>query len=256
MGPDRGGCGAMRFWRAYHDGLMSPGAAVCLNPDESHHMTKVLRLEPGVEVRLFDGRGGEWAGVVESADTTGVLVRIGVPARDKVEPSTRLTLLQSTCRADRLEWVLQKGTEIGVSEFRLVQTAASERLRPTPAKRKRWKRIILEACKQSGRRVLPGLYGPENLAELAAAVHRPAGPALVLHPAGNTCSVAAACGMTGGDPVRLLVGPESGFDDPEIDLLLGSGWQPVGLGPRTLRTETAGLVAAALILSHRGELNP
>lgn len=246
----------MKSWRAYHDGPMSAGSLVSLSADEAHHLTRVLRLATGVEIRLFDGRGSEWRGTVETMDETGVEVRVGPAVANRVEPLTRLTLLQSTCRADRLEWVLQKGTELGVSEFRLVQTAASERVRVTPSKMKRWDRIIIEACKQSGRRRLPALIGPESLAAVAGAFDLSEGPAVVLHPSEDDCGIAGVPGMSGDGPVRVLVGPESGFEDEEIGLLLREGWQPAGLGPRTLRTETAGLVASAVILAIRGDLGP
>jgi len=235
---------------------MESGAVVLLSADESHHISRVLRLAAGAAVRLFDGRGGEWECSVTSADPDGVRVLVHAAAANQVEPLTRLTLMQSACRVDRLEWVLQKGTEIGVSEFILVETAASDLLRTTASKRARWDRIILEACKQSGRRTVPTLNGPVALEALAAKVEPAAGPALVLHPAENAGSVAAVTGISGNEPVRLLVGPESGLGDEEVGLLCRRGWQPVGLGPRILRTETAGLVAAALILASRGDLGP
>lgn len=246
----------MRSWRAYHDGPLSPGALVTLSVDESHHILRVLRLAAGSEISLFDGRGGEWEGSLESTGRSGVQVQVGDPVTTRVEPLTRMTLLQGVCRADRLESVLQKGTEVGISEFRLVQSSSSERIRPTSSRRKRWERIVLEACKQSGRTVLPPIHGPLSLSEAIRGIDPAIGPAIVLHPGKQGVRLGAVPGISGTGPVHLLVGPESGLEEREIGQILDAGWQPAGLGPRTLRTETAGLVAAAWILGLRGDLEP
>jgi 16S rRNA (uracil1498-N3)-methyltransferase len=215
---------------------------VLLEEEEAHHVLRVLRLRTGEPLAIFDGRGHEWEGTIVRAGSGDVLVRLEGERTDPVEAALPVLLVQGLCRPERLEWVLEKATEIGVRAFALAACARSEGPVPSPARLARWRRILVEACKQSGRRVIPDLLGPLPLREAAALA---AGERIVLAPG------AAPLGqvLTGrAETVALAVGPEAGFAEEEEAALRQAGWTPASLGPRVLRTETAGPVAVALVL--------
>ena len=226
----------------------STGARADLDPEESHHVARVLRARAGDDLSVFDGRGGEWDATVEAVAGDRVTVRVGAPVTDPVEPPIRIVLHQALVRPEKLEWVLQKGTELGVASFRLLATERGERA-PSASRLTRYERITLEACKQSGRRVVPAV-------EPAASPARPGADviALVL----DTSPQAPPLGsvLAGAPPaeVWIAVGPEGGWTGEELAGLDAHGWRRASLGPRTLRTETAGAIAAAIVLHAWGDL--
>ena len=232
-----------RRWRALAPDAAETFPRVTLDPDESHHLARVLRARPGDRVDVFDGRGREWRGTFEG----GNAVRLFEELVEPVEAPLPVTLLQAGSRPERIEWVLQKGTELGIVAFRWVETARVEVESPSPARLDRWRRILVESAKQSGRRVVPTL-------ELEPVWPRPpAAPvALFLHPGAEPIATALRAPRPPG--VELAVGPEGGFEEAETAALLGLGWAGAGLGPRILRTETAGPLAAALVLHAWGDL--
>jgi len=224
------------------------GDRVALDADETHHATRVLRLKAGDAVVVFDGAGGEWDAAIAEASPRGVAVEVGARRDTAVEPSIRVILHQAIVRPDKLEWVLQKGTEVGVAGFRLIATDRSETRLPPPARLARYGRIIMEACKQSGRVRLPelatGTFAPPGAGRTAIAL----APVPAARPLGEL--------LVGPAPseVWLAVGPEGGFSDRELADFAASGWAFASLGPRILRTETAGCVAASLVLHAWGDL--
>lgn len=232
----------MRRWRAHHPIEVDAPGELRLEPDESHHLARVVRVRAGDAIGVFDGHGREWSAEVAEVDPRGVVVRLGDRLLDEVEPAVPVTLYQGACRHDRFDWVVQKCTEIGVHRIVPVAFARAERMRETPARRERWRRIAIEACKQSGRRRIPEIA---PLASPAALV--PDGPAVVLGPeAGRSLGDVLAGGP--GRGLDLAVGPEGGLEPAEIAALVERGWVEASLGPRTLRTETAGAVALAIVL--------
>ena len=235
---------AGRRWRAFAPGAAAAHPRVRLDPEEAHHLARVLRARPGDRVDVFDGAGREWRGTY---DGDGI-VNLHEELADPVEPPIAITLLQAGSRPERFEWVLQKGTEIGIVAFRWLATARVEPAPPSPARLERWRRILAEAAKQSGRRVVPTL-------DLEAAWPRPpaAATGLVLDPGGTP--LGESLGGSIGN-LELAVGPEGGFEAEEIASLRALGWGVAGLGPRILRTETAGPLAAALVLHDLGDLGP
>jgi len=159
-------------------------------------------------------------------------------------------LFQALARPEKIEWVLQKGTEVGVAEFRLVASERVEAPPPSLGRLDRYARIVMEACKQSGRRRLPPL-------SLGALPTPPEGVvAIVLSPDRGVDPLGTVLAGTKPEDVWLAVGPEGGFSPAELDTLIGAGWRPASLGPRVLRTETAGVVAAAIVLHTWGDLGP
>ena len=197
---------------------------------------------------MFDGEGREWEAVLERSDPRGAEVVLGPERTDRVEPPIEVTLVQALCRPERLEWVLQKGCEVGIFRFVLLQGARSEGPAPSPSRRERWEKILAEACKQSGRRRIPQLDGPVT--------ERPAVPTgvrgIALHPGAPPLGGVLRDRPPGG--VALAVGPEGGFSEEERDAWRAAGWIDASLGPRILRTETAGVIAAALVLHAWGDV--
>ena len=234
--------------RAFVARTPAPGDRVALDADESHHVARVLRLKAHDALAVFDGQGGEWSATIETATRDAVTVVVGAPRAGLVEPSLKVVLFQALARPEKLEWVLQKGTEVGVSAFHLVPTDRVEVPSPSPARLQRYARIVMEACKQSGRRRLPQLdldslgRPPDTVVAVALAQAAGAEPLGAL--------------LDGPAPaeVWLAVGPEGGFSDDERNALQALGWRLGSLGPRVLRTETAGVVAAAIVLNAWGDL--
>ena len=224
--------------------------AVALDRDESNHIVRVLRLGPGDAVSVFDGHGREWEGVVESVHGQQARVRLGRELTRPVDPTLEVVLFQALCRPERMEWAIQKATEVGITEIRPFRSERVETREPGPSRLERWRRIALEACKQSGRRRVPRVGQPGALPPTP-----PAGIlALVLGSGPDSLPIGAYTLAARPEAVWLAVGPEGGFSGEDRSILSGRGWREAGLGPRTLRSETAGVVAAALVLHAWGDL--
>jgi 16S rRNA (uracil1498-N3)-methyltransferase len=237
-----------RSRRALHRPGGSPGDRIVLSPEESAHLCRVLRLGRSDRVSVFDGAGREWDARIEVADPHGVEVLVGNERTDRVEPTVDVILVQAICRPERLEWAFQKSAEIGVAGVMLFRGERTDVGAPSPSRWGRWERILAEACKQSGRRVIPELRGP-----VAAPVELPAGVlGIFLHPGGSP--VERVLRDRGPQATYVAVGPEGGFSEEERDAWLRSGWVQAALGPRILRAETAGPVAISIVLHTWGDL--
>jgi len=248
--PDGAPHGAMtdRTRRAFLPSAGNTGDRVLLDPEESHHAARVLRLKRGDALNVFDGAGREWAATIDGVTSDRVAVVLGPEVEGRVEAPLHVVVCQANVRPEKLEWVLQKGTELGVAAFRIVATERVEAPTPSPARLTRYRRILLEACKQSGRRVLPTL----TLGEIETP--GPEVTAIVL-----TQDAPSLGKLIQGQPpheVWILVGPEGGFTNIELSALVGRGFLAGSLGPRVLRTETAGAVAAAVVFHTWGDLGP
>lgn len=236
---------------------LAPGAEVDLTP-LAHQLYSVLRMRPGAQILLLDGRGygciTEIHSLSRQAGTGKVLHRRPWPG----EPALKLHLYQCSLKLDKFEWVLQKGTELGVSRFVPVICRRSV-ARPGNAARprlERWRRIVQEAAEQAGRVQLPVVNEPVHLTQALATSH-----ALRLVPweeaqgAGCPSLGRALDAAPGGvDDIGLLIGPEGGLAVEEVAAAQAEGWQVVSLGSRTLRAETAALASSAVIMERCGEL--
>ena len=243
-----------RLWRVHHPELPHVvGATVELDAAESHHVARVLRLRPGEALAVFDGEGREWCARILALDGPAVALRLEAPVEERVEPELAVTLFQGACRPERMDWIVQKATEIGVAAIAVVATARAEGV-PSERRLERWRRIALEACKQSGRRRLPGIEDRPALPTVP-----PRGPAAWLLDVASDApalgeAVAATSSAAVARGVWIAAGPEAGFEPGEVEAAVRAGWGRAGLGPRTLRADTAGLVAAAILLHLRGDL--
>jgi 16S rRNA (uracil1498-N3)-methyltransferase len=200
-------------------------------------------MREGDEVLVFDGSGREWRGSLASVSRSAVRVRLGSPAAPRREVARAVTLCQALLKADKMEWVLQKATELGVARFEPLLTdrvIAAKREAP-----ERWRRILVEATEQCGGTRVPALAEPAPLeSALAATGGR-----------GALCweeesELHLATWLAAGRPheLRLFVGPEGGFSKREAALARERGVASVSLGPRTLRAETAAVAASTLAL--------
>ncbi|HXF50459.1 MAG TPA: 16S rRNA (uracil(1498)-N(3))-methyltransferase [Dehalococcoidia bacterium] len=240
--------------RLYVEGPLAPGRVVILEGDAARRVTRVLRLRPGERLALFDGSGteavAELARVAPARVEAVVLsVQPGLP-----EPPVRITLCQSVVKGERFEWALEKGTEIGVARF-VPLVARRNVVRPGEgAKLERWRRIVIEAAEQCGRSAVPEVTAPASLDDVLESLD---GPAIVPYEGERETGIAAALRAMGRPrALTILIGPEGGFTPDEIERAMSRGARPVSLGPRILRSETAGIVAAALALAVLGGLEP
>lgn len=240
--------------RFFVTGSWKTGDEVVLVEPQAHQISQVLRLRPQTPITLLDNNG--WAYTVTLTEVNKRLVRGRVTAHTPApgEPATYLTLYLGLLKADKFEWVLQKGTEIGVSCFVPLITERSVVQTVSPNKQARWERILTEAAEQSGRGRIPELLIPLSFADALAALP-PNALALIPYEQEKSITLRAAMAAPSSRPLALFIGPEGGWSENEISLAQGHGVVPVSLGPRILRAETAAVVAAALTLYEFGELD-
>lgn len=242
----------MRSPRVYHPDRLQVGRDATLDEASSHHLGRVLRMKVGDAVTLFDGTGGEYQGVIRGVERSGVRVRVEAFEPVERESILEVGLVQAVSAGERMEFTLQKAVELGVAWIRPITTRRSKvRLDAERAEKRvaHWQRVVNAACEQSGRNrvpfVRPLLEFTAWLAEPAATSHR-----LVLQPSAERRL--SGIGPLQGS-VELLAGCESGLADEEIDLVLRYGFEPVRLGPRVLRTETAAIAALAALQALWGD---
>lgn len=242
----------MRVTRIHVPGPLAAGEDLVLPKQAGEHLTRVLRLQSGATFILFDGRGGEYAAELQG---TGREVRARVVRHDPVERESPLaiTLLQGVARGERMDLIVQKATELGVARIVPVLTGRSvvkvdERQRAR--KHEHWRSIAISACEQCGRNRIPLVTPPARLADALEAL--PAGPARCLLAADAAAPLAAVPRSEGG--IVLLIGPEGGLAGDERRLAQAREFIDYRLGPRILRTETAGLTALAALQVLFGDL--
>ena len=224
---------------------LAPGATIELPAGPAHHAARVLRLKAGAAVTLFNGDGGEFLARLERVDGRGVGARIGAWNRVERESPLAVTLVQGLASAELMDFVVQKAVELGTAVITPVATARSvARLGGPRAERRcdHWRQVAIAACEQCGRNRVPVICVPRDfgdwLAEPSAAKLR-----LLLAP-DATQSLAD---FEPRDSIEILAGAEGGLVPDETAAALRAGFRTVRLGPRTLRTETAGLAALAAI---------
>ena len=242
----------MRLTRVYVDAALTPGAQLALAGSAANHVLRVLRLRAGAELTLFNGSGGEYSARIAATKGSAVSVAVGEFRAIERESPLTLTLAHGVSRSERMDLVVQKATELGVSRLVPVLTERSVVRLPTgQAERKlsHWRAIAIGACEQCGRNRLPDIEAPAALADYVK--HGNGTTRLLLSPVSATSLTDAP---RPGDAITVLVGPEGGLTELEQAAAVAGGFTPVRLGPRVLRTETAAIAAVALLQREYGDL--
>lgn len=232
---------------------LAPGASVALPAVAAHHVARVLRLREGDPLVLFDGRGGEWTAAIAHIRKDEVHAALGSFDGADREPPLDVTLVQAVPAADKMDWIVQKCTELGVAAIRPVAAKRSViRLSGERMERRvrHWCGVAVAACEQCGRNRVPAVAPIVDLPQYLASLPEDNGMRLLLAPEAGR-RVAELRPPAG--PVTLLAGPEGGFDGDELLAAASVGFQAVTLGPRVLRTETAGLAAVAAMMALWGD---
>ncbi|THF60677.1 16S rRNA (uracil(1498)-N(3))-methyltransferase [Pseudothauera rhizosphaerae] len=238
--------------RFFFPEALPAGGEVRLPEALAHHAARVLRLQDGDAVVLFDGRGGEVPArlAVSGRQWSARLEAVRVVER---ESPLAVVLVQALASGDKMDWIVQKATELGaagvvpVTAARSVLRLAGERAEKRLA---HWRQVAVAACEQCGRNRLPDVEPIVALDDYLAAARTVR--KLVLAPEGGRPLRELAPPRT-GEPLHLLIGPEGGWSDAELAACLRAGAEPLGLGPRVLRTETAGLAALAALQALWGD---
>ncbi len=243
----------MTLSRVYVDEPLREEACVTLTRDCAHYVSRVLRLGSNDAIRVFNSRDGEFDAQLVEVRGGHASVRVESPVTAVTESPLNTTLVQGLCRSQRMDYCVQKATEVGVMRIvplitercvvRLDERRAAKRLA-------HWQAIAVSACEQSGRTRVPQIDMPLRVDDLLRRDDI-AGPAILDPDAGKPY----ADWQYQGDALSLIVGPEGGFTPDEVDLLVGFGASRWRMGPRVLRTETAGVVALALAQAKWGDLS-
>jgi 16S rRNA (uracil1498-N3)-methyltransferase len=241
----------VRLTRVYVEQALAAGQSASIGGTAANHIARVLRLREGAALTLFDGRGGEYAASVTGIRKETVQVDVHEHRVIERESALDLTLVQGVSRGERMDWVMQKATELGVRRIVPVLTERTVvRLDDRQGERKlqHWRAIVAAACEQCGRNRVPEVTSPLGLYETLRTLDTEA-TRVLLSPAGK---------LRVGDlprPTRvtLLIGPEGGLADNEEYAAVAAGFRQVQLGPRILRTETAALAALAALQHDFGD---
>ena len=237
----------MRF---YLDAPLRAGTSCLLAEDSAHHAVHVLRIRNGDEVTLFNGRGGEFAARIASIDRLKVLVDVLEHRAVERESPLRLILVQGVSSGERMDFTVRKSVELGVAEIQPV-LAASSVARPkgerAAARHAHWQKVVISACEQCGRNQIPVVHPLVD----ATGYSGGDGTRILLTPSSELRFSQAAKG--GGKAFTIAAGPEAGFSGEEERRFLDAGFVPAKIGPRILRTETAGLAALAALSALLGD---
>lgn len=241
----------MRIPRIYTAQALQANTVVELEPGPSQHLSRVLRLKPGDGLILFDGSGGQYPATISELGKKSVLATTAAFDPVERESGLHLELGIAVSRGERMDWVVQKATELGVSRIVPLRSERTElRLNPERADKKlrHWQQIAVSACEQCGRNRLPDIQPLQDLLDWAPGVQ--AECRLVLHHRAGSAPDSGPAPAS----VALLVGPEGGLSAAEIAAAEQAGFSSLQLGPRVLRTETAPLAAIAILQARWGDM--
>lgn len=243
----------MRLTRIFVDVPLTAGQELSLPAEAANHVQRVLRLRTGAPLVLFNGRGGEFSATLLRADRDATRARVETQHADDRESPLQLTLLQGVSRGERMDTIVQKATELGVTRIHPVLTEYSVVKLDADAAAKRrahWRAVAVGACEQCGRNRVPEVAAVTDYAAALTAAAAAPGLRIVLAPDASQSLATAAH----GDHLTLLVGPEGGLSGRELMLAERAGFIGCRLGPRILRTETAPLAALAVLQALLGDL--
>lgn len=242
--------------RLHIESPLSANSELDLDDKAARYVGRVLRLAPGDHLTLFDGRGGEYEATITALNRNGATVAVGEHSARDAESPFAIHLLQGISRGERMDFVMQKATELGVrkitpliTEYTVVKLDAKR----AEKRRQHWRGIVASACEQSGRNSLPEISSPQPLRSWLGENVDTSGTRLILKPGGDGSLKSVGDEV---QPVILLIGPEGGFSSHEYELAEATGFREIGFGKRVLRTETAALAAIASLQTLYGDLAP
>ena len=242
--------------RFFVDSPLAPGDVLRL-PDEVARHVQVLRLTAGDSLTLFNGRGGQHEAELVELGRRSALARIGAFEPADAEPPYRITLAQGIAGGDKMDWLIEKAVELGVARIAPLAAARSVvRLSAERASRRHahWQAIVRAACEQCGRNRLPEVDTARDFSKWLETLPAPADDGamrLMLSPRAATAFASLPAAPPAAE-VILLIGPEGGLSPEEEDAALAHGFAPLSLGPRVLRTETAGMAVLAALAARWG----
>lgn len=242
----------MRIPRLYQQLKPRLGETLELDQRASKHIVQVLRMQAGQPLVIFDGEGACWQASLLIADKRAAAVEINKPLEQESESPLSIHLGLGISKGERMDYAIQKAVELGVNEITPLFTQYTMVKLDTQRQHKRlqhWQGIMISACEQCGRNVLPGLHQPVDVDTWLNRVNTET--RLVLEPSAD---LTLASIIQPGQAVTLLIGPEGGLNDTEITTALENGFQAVQLGPRILRTETAVVAALTALQISWGDL--
>ncbi|MSQ92694.1 MAG: 16S rRNA (uracil(1498)-N(3))-methyltransferase [Gammaproteobacteria bacterium] len=245
----------MRLIRVFIESTLLPGARIEAAGTAAAHMARVLRLVAGDPVTVFNGNGSDYPARIVAIRGSRVEIEVLEQRQARPESPLALTLVQGIARAERMDLIVQKATELGVASIQPVVTARSVvRLdaKTTERKLSHWRGIVIAACEQCGRARLPAIAEPLPLLEWLA---RPMPPSVRRLQLAVDALESLASAAAGAGAIELLIGPEGGLEEGERKSATSAGFRGCAIGPRVLRTETAALAALAVLQATAGDLS-
>ncbi len=224
-----------------------------LPAEAAHHAIRVLRLREGDPVEIFDGQGRAVQGVIDGVAGKRVIIGDLKPLASDRESPLPIMLAQSLTSSDKMDWIVQKATELGVKEIQPLDTERSvARLSAERAAKRleHWQQVIVSACEQCGRNVLPRIHPPVDVMAWLGGMRANAGTKLILLPEAAVTLKGLAAAT---HPLVLMIGPEGGFTKVEADCAIDCGFQSIRMGARVLRTETAAIAGLAAMQTIWGD---
>lgn len=243
----------MRTIRIHIDSPLSEHGSTVLEGQPAEHLVRVLRQEVGAQVVLFNGDGHDYAATITAVERRQVQLQVAARHLPGNESPLRLTLAQGIARGEKMDLIIQKACELGVAEIVPLHTERSEVKLDEKRSAKRlehWQAVAISAAEQSGRAVVPVIHPARPLATWLGSLPAEGPLRLSLSPGGEQRLRQLQLPASGA---ILMVGPEGGLGERDLEALDGKGFQRLQLGPRILRTETAGLAAAAALQAVHGD---
>jgi len=244
----------MRISRIYVPSTLDADNSITLSKESSHYLSNVLRLQGGSPLIVFNGKGGEYNAEISEIKKRDVTINVKEYADVDNESPLSIHLLQGVSRGEKMDYTIQKATELGVktitpviTERSIIKMSAERWLK----KIEHWRGVAISACEQCGRNILPEINEPIEFRSIINAVSSDENDALIiLHPGGTSLKIVISKAPR---RVTVLIGAEGGFSETELANAISSGFVPVAIGPRILRTETAGAAIISALQSNWGD---
>lgn len=239
--------------RLHVTGSYGAGSDMKLGSERARYLGRVLRLRVGDHLLVFDGEGSEFEATITAIDKSGATLRIGEKTLTSTESPLRVHLVQGISRGERMDFIVQKATELGVkritpvlTEFGVVKLDAARATK----RHEHWRRVAISSCEQCGRARLPLIDAPIPLKNWFGNKPKQVDSEIILKPGATTSLRHIERPVT---KICVLIGPEGGFSNTEYEDAEVAGFRAVSLGPRVLRTETAAVASIAILQSDWGD---